>query len=435
MRTPNNWLSIALGNMSTFIRGVTFPKGSRLESYENGTVAVATTKAAQQPGIEHDKLYFIPKSFVKRLEQFLLPNDIVISIANSLDLVGRVTFATKKDEGITWGAFLGVIRANPKLIYPYFLYSFLTTAETKQYFRKNARTTTNISNISSDSILSLQIPVPPLAEQKRIVKKIEELFGVIDEQVKRLEATQEALISYRQSILQQAFSGNLYKATEWDTVLFNDICTYIQRGKSPRYIDYSTLPVINQKCIRWNELQTQYLKYIDPAQFDTWTRERHVKPMDILWNSTGTGTIGRAYLYRGTEIKDAVVDSHVTIVRPDIKKVNPTFLFFYIQSPFVQDKIEKMQSGSTNQVELARKEIQNVVIALPSLAEQKAIVKKIETAFAFADKAQAAITDALEQAKQLKQSILKRAFEGKLVPQDPNDKPVNLTQLKKDKQK
>ncbi len=284
-------------------------------------------------------------------------------------------------------------------------------------------------------LVKSMIPVPPLAEQKRIVKKIEELFGVIDEQVKRLETAQDALISYRQSILQQAFSGNLYKATEWDTVLFNDICTYIQRGKSPRYIDYSTLPVINQKCIRWNELQTQYLKYIDPAQFDTWTRERHVKPMDILWNSTGTGTIGRAYLYRGTEIKDAVVDSHVTIVRPDIKKVNPTFLFFYIQSPFVQDKIEKMQSGSTNQVELARKEIQNVVIALPSLSEQKAIVKKIETAFALADKAQVAITDALEQAKQLKQSILKRAFEGNLVPQDPNDKPIDLTQLKKDKQK
>lgn len=311
-----------------------------------------------------------------------------------------------------------------------FLFHLLIQTNFKPYISGSAQ-----PQITRTSLQPLYIVIPPLAEQKRIVKKIEELFGVIDEQVKRLETTQEALVSYRQSILQQAFSGNLYKATEWDTVLFNDICTYIQRGKSPRYIDYSTLPVINQKCIRWNELQTQYLKYIDPAQFDTWTRERHVNPMDILWNSTGTGTIGRAYLYRGTEIKDAVVDSHVTIVRPDIKKVNPTFLFFYIQSPFVQDKIEKMQSGSTNQVELARKEIQNVVIALPSLAEQKAIVKKIETAFAFADKAQAAITDALEQAKQLKQSILKRAFEGKLVSQDPNDKPIDLTQLKKDKQK
>ena len=74
-------------------------------------------------------------------------------------------------------------------------------------------------------------------------------------------------------------------------------------------------------------------------------------------------------------------------------------------------------------------------INLPSLPEQKAIVAKIETAFAAADKAEKAISAALEQTKQLKQSILKRAFEGKLVPQDPNDEPVDLSQIKKHKGK
>ncbi len=275
----------------------------------------------------------------------------------------------------------------------------------------------------------MKILLPPLAEQKRIVKKIEEVFAVIDKTVKSLNDTKEQLSQYRQSVLQQAFSGKLHKTTVWSQNSLNDLCKYIQRGKSPKYITHSTLPVINQKCIRWNELQIQYLKFIDPVQFESWIRERHVQPMDILWNSTGTGTIGRAYLYQGTELEDAVVDSHVTIVRADAKKINPNFLFFYIQSPFIQRKIEKMQSGSTNQVELARKEIQNIQVNLPSLPEQKAIVAKIETAFAAADKAEKAISAALEQAKQFKQSILKRAFEGKLVPQDPNDEPVDLSQL------
>lgn len=284
-------------------------------------------------------------------------------------------------------------------------------------------------NISGARLLSLSCVLPPLAEQKRIVKKIEELFGIIDKTVKYLNDTKQHLAQYRQSVLQQAFSGKLHKTTVWSQNSLNDLCKYIQRGKSPKYITHSTLPVINQKCIRWNELQIQYLKFIDPVQFESWIRERHVQPMDILWNSTGTGTIGRAYLYQGTELEDAVVDSHVTIVRADAKKINPNFLFFYIQSPFIQRKIEKMQSGSTNQVELARKEIQNIQVNLPSLPEQKAIVAKIETAFAAADKAERAISAALEQAKQFKQSILKRAFEGKLVPQDPNDEPVDLSQL------
>ena len=92
-------------------------------------------------------------------------------------------------------------------------------------------------------------------------------------------------------------------------------------------------------------------------------------------------------------------------------------------------------SGAVGQQRVPAEFLKEYSFACPSLPEQKAIVKKIENAFAFADKAQATITGTLEQAKQLKQSILKRAFEGKLVLQDPNDKPVDLTQIKKDKHK
>ena len=356
---------------------------SSVVNYKKGKMPLEFSESGK-PGYAP---YIDIKLFDKGILSRFAKCDSKVTLVNKDDVLVVWDGARFGLSAIGWEGVLGstIVALNSQYVLPKFLFYFIQSNFEKIQSKPRG---VGIPHVEPSLFWNLEIPVPPLAEQKRIVKKIEELFGVIDEQVKRLEAAQGALISYRQSILQQAFSGNLYKATEWDTVLFNDICTYIQRGKSPRYIDYSTLPVINQKCIRWNELQTQYLKYIDPAQFDTWTRERHVKPMDILWNSTGTGTIGRAYLYRGTEIKDAVVDSHVTIVRPDIKKVNPTFLFFYIQSPFVQDKIEKMQSGSTNQVELARKEIQNVVIALPSLAEQKTIVKKIETALFLMDKYQ-----------------------------------------------
>lgn len=432
LNQQNKWISVHLGDISTFIRGVTFPKGSRLESYENGTVAVATTKAAQQPGIEHDKLYFIPKSFVKRLEQFLLPNDIVISIANSLDLVGRVTFATKKDEGITWGAFLGVIRANPKLIYPYFLYSFLTTAETKQYFRKNARTTTNISNISSDSILSLRIPVPPLAEQKRIVKKIEELFGVIDAQVKRLEATQEALVSYRQSILQQAFSGKLHKTSTWKKITLQEAVDINPKTILPVLPDsemVSFLPMlaVQEESLEYREQEASFGK----------VKKGYTKFQDedvLFAKITPCMENGKGCIVHNLSHGIGFGSTEFHVLRCH-KNVFPKFIYYFVIRRSFRAEAKNKMSGAVGQQRVPAEFVKEYTIELPSLPEQKTIVKKIETAFAFADKAQAAITDALEQAKQLKQSILKRAFEGKLVPQDPNDKPIDLTQLKKDKQK
>lgn len=382
---------------------------------------------------EQKKPGYLPYIDIKLFDQGILSRyakaTAKVTLVNKGDVLVVWDGARFGLSTIGWDGILGstMMALHSKYLLPHFLYYFINLNFQKIQSKPRG---VGIPHIEPSLFWNLQIPVPPLPEQKRIVKKIEELFAVIDKNIKQLEQTQQALIQYRQSVLQQAFSGKLHKTTNWKDRCFSDLCTYIQRGKSPKYIMQSVLPVINQRCIRWNELQLQYLKFIDPAQFSSWTSERHLQPMDILWNSTGTGTIGRAYLYKGTELSDAVVDSHVTILRVNAKEVYARFLFLYIQSPLVQNRIEKIQSGSTNQVELARKEIQAITIPLPSLPEQKAIVAKIEKAFASADKAQAAISATLQQAKQLKQSILKRAFEGKLVPQDPNDKPVDLSQLK-----
>ena len=419
---PINWIKTNLGAVCQLSTGKT-PSKKRLSSFGGNIPFV-------KPG-DLDKEVFITQTDETLTQQGLeeapsLPKDAVL-----VSCIGNLGKKAILNRLGSCNQQINAVLPSP-YVDPKFIYYYIDII--RPWMIRNASATT-VTILNKGKFSEAPLVLPPMAEQKRIVKKIEELFTVIDKTVKALNETKEYLAQYRQSVLQQAFSGKLHKTTVWNQNSLNALCRYIQRGKSPKYITYSALPVINQKCIRWKELQIQYLKFIDPIQFGSWIRERHVQPMDILWNSTGTGTIGRAYLYQGTELTDAVVDSHVTIVRADVTKINPHFLFFYIQSPFIQRKIEKMQSGSTNQVELARKEIQNIQINLPSLPEQKTIVAKIETAFAAADKAEKAISAALEQAKQLKQSILKQAFEGKLVPQDPNDEPVDLSQIKKHKGK
>ncbi|MDA8587288.1 hypothetical protein N9L47_13685, partial [Rhodobacteraceae bacterium] len=108
----------------------------------------------------------------------------------------------------------------------------------------------------------------------------------------------------------------------WTTSEIGEVAEYVQRGKSPKYAVQSDLPVINQKCVRWWGVDVEHLKYIHPDQIPSWDEVRYLRRGDILWNSTGTGTIGRACVYRG-ELKQAVVDSHVTIIRTNPEIADP----------------------------------------------------------------------------------------------------------------
>lgn len=201
----------------------------------------------------------------------------------------------------------------------------------------------------------------------------------------------------------------------WVEATIGEVCNYIQRGKSPKYVESSALPVINQKCVRWAGIDERYLKYVDPEQWSSWTEERFLAPDDVLWNSTGTGTIGRAALFKGLQTADrAVVDSHVTILRPN-GAATGTFLHRFIQSPSVQAAIVDMQSGTTNQVELNRAEIIATALPLPPLAEQKRIVAKLDALSAKSARARTELARIETLVSRYKQAVLTKAFSGELT--------------------
>lgn len=137
----------------------------------------------------------------------------------------------------------------------------------------------------------------------------------------------------------------------WEWVRMGEVSSYIQRGKSPVYADYSSHRVISQKCVRWNGLDLEPARFIEANSLSKYEPIRFLKGGDLLWNSTGTGTIGRACVVSNElDHAELVADSHVTVVRALL--LNPTFLWRWIQSPIVQNEIESVASGTTNQIEL-----------------------------------------------------------------------------------
>ncbi|MDO4556912.1 MAG: restriction endonuclease subunit S, partial [Lachnospiraceae bacterium] len=166
----------------------------------------------------------------------------------------------------------------------------------------------------------------------------------------------------------------------WCWVTLSSICTYIQRGKSPNYSDIEKIPVIAQKCNQWSGFDISKAKFIEPKSIDKYETERFLCTGDLLWNSTGLGTVGRMAIY--DEAKNqygiAVADSHVTVIRTKENFANYKFLFYWFSSPAVQSVIESKTEGSTKQKELYLQKIKDYVVPLPPLNEQNRIVNEID---------------------------------------------------------
>ncbi len=200
----------------------------------------------------------------------------------------------------------------------------------------------------------------------------------------------------------------------WGWMAIEDVTSYVQRGKSPKYAERSALPVVNQRCVRWHGVQSEHLKFIDESQWSAWGPERTLQDGDVLWNSTGTGTIGRAAIYRALPgYKRVVADSHVTILRA--RDVLPEYLHAWIRSPSVQRRIDAMQVGSTNQVELGRGEVLRTRIPVAPPNEQRRIVAKLEALQARSRRAGEALDAVPPLLEKLRQSILAAAFRGDLT--------------------
>ena len=166
----------------------------------------------------------------------------------------------------------------------------------------------------------------------------------------------------------------------WIWVRLIDICEYIQRGKSPKYSPIKKYPVIAQKCNQWSGFSIEKAQFIEPESIASYGNERFLQDNDLMWNSTGLGTLGRMAVYKSAlnPYKLAVADSHVTVIRPLKEIISPQYLYFYFSNPTVQSVIEDQADGTTKQKELSATTVKAYFVPLPPYNEQLRIVNQIE---------------------------------------------------------
>ena len=229
----------------------------------------------------------------------------------------------------------------------------------------------------------------------------------------------------------------------WEWVRLEALCVFLSRGKSPKYFDEDKrFPVFAQKCnLKDGGISLDQARFLDPSTVDKWPKEYYLRNGDVLINSTGTGTVGRTRIFNEDCLGNypfVVPDSHVSVVRP-YKEISSEYLWFVFSSKWGQKYFEDHLAGTTNQKELYIGTLQNTIIPLPPLSEQHRIVSRIEEIMPKVEaygKAQERL-DALNAKlpKDLKNSILQEAIEGRLVEQDPSDEPaaVLLQRIRQEK--
>lgn len=160
--------------------------------------------------------------------------------------------------------------------------------------------------------------------------------------------------------------------SKWNEFRLDELCSFISRGITPQYVDYG-IPVVNQKCIRDNKVDLSLCRFTDT--FQKIKEEKHIRYGDILINSTGTGTLGRVAIYRHNAEKISA-DGHVSILHAK-KDINSIYLGYFLHS--VEPLIENLGRGSTNQIELAAKDLKRIKIILPDLNTQNKIADILST--------------------------------------------------------
>lgn len=328
-------------------------------------------------------------------------------------------------------------------------------------------TGTTFNAITGNQLRTFAIPLPPLPEQHRIAAKIEELFTKLDAGVEGLKKVKAQLSRYRQAVLKYAFEGKLTEEWReahkgqmeaasvllerikeerkknvkgklkelprmdtsdlaelpegWGWAVTNDVCSSVRDGthETPKYVEEG-VPLITSKNLKENSLDFTTARNISIEDHEKISIRSGVEKGDVLFAMIGT--VGNPVVVQTDRIFSI---KNVGLFKKNEPYLRSEYLRHWLASWVFMKILEKKELlKGTTQKFIPLEHLRILPIPAAPLSEQHQIMSEIERCFSVADAIEKDVEQSLKQAERLRQSILKRAFEGKLVPQDPTDEPA-----------
>ena len=488
---PETWQTTKLTELAIYVLGGDWGKDADFESPDYTTALCI--RGAEFRNWNEDKGSTASFRKIKKsslANRVLKDGDILVEISGGgpdqpvgrTVLIDKVALSRNPNIPKICTNFVRLLRTAGK-IDSRFINSYLTFFYASGEIRDYQAGSNNLRNLKFNDYLGIDIPIPPLNEQHRIIAKVEELFSELDKGIENLKTAQAQLKVYRQALLKHSFEGKLtaqwraanqdkletadafmkriqqeraqhyqqqlanWEATGgskpkapkelpplsaeeladlpklpkgWCWVKLGQLTWSVKDGPhfSPKYVEKG-VPFISGGNVRPEGVDFNKVKYISKELHEELCKRCKPEVGDVLYTKGGTTGIARVNTYN----EDFSVWVHVAVLKL-MAVVKPFYLQHVLNSSFCYSQSQKYTHGVGNQ-DLGLTRMVNIVLAICSTDEQDEVIKVIDDKMSVIDQLDQTITTSLQQANALRQSILKKAFSGQLVPQDPNDEPAS----------
>ncbi len=473
---PKGWLCTTLEEILLTLESGSRPKGG-VRDINTGIPSLGGEHLLYNGKFDFTKIRYIPGEFYKKMARGkIMKNDILVVKDGAT--TGKASYVSDcfpfNEAAVNEHVF--ILRVFKGYTIPGYLSFWMQSIFGQNCVKENFQGTAQ-GGINSNFVKKSNFPLPPLAEQRRIVAKIEELFTRLDAGVEILKKVRARIKRFRQAVLKAAFEGKLTE--EWrkkhkneiepSSVLLQRIKEAKKKAANKKYkeiplVDTSDLPGLPEGWayrkleeitsvlgdglhgtpvysetgeyyfINGNNLSDGSIeikgntKRISVGEYEKYKKTLNEKTIFVSIN----GTLGNTAFFNGEKIILGKSACYFNV----LDAVNKQYVRYCITSNRFITYANKNATGSTIK-NVGLKAMREFEIPLPTTEkEQSQIVSEIERHFAAADEAEKNVEQSLRQAERLRQSILKKSFEGRLVPQDPSDEPAEelLRKIKKERE-
>ena len=422
---PKNWCWAHWGSCGEFIAGNGFK--NEYQGFQNLPIPfykVGSLKYSDSSGFLYDESNTIDEEIRDKLKATIIPVNSVIfaKIGEAIRLNRRSLNAVPCCIDNNLMAFV-VSKAC------LFSYAYYWSIGLDLYDYTNA---TTVPAIRKSDLEIIPFPVAPLAEQQRIVDRIESLFVKLDEAKEKAQSVLDSFETRKAAILHNAFTGELtakwraaheVKKDSWKYKPWGELICSIEAGKNwnaeGRPPQGDEFGVVKVSSVTWGEFDELESKTCVVP--DQWNEKVQIKAGDFLFSRANTlQLVGNCVIVKTVARRLMLSDKILRFSFND--EVDPYYVLFYTRSKLYRQQAEQQASGNQDGMRnISQKNLRLIELPVPSLEEQTEIVRILDSLFAKEQQAKEAAEAVLEKIDLLKKSILSRAFRGELGTNDPTE--------------